>query len=81
MGSAGLKGLRILRYHRENRHFHLSFFGVKVAKLVTLMRDVFCQRISLARKILGRGTEGILSGLQVLFSVAYRQKTGVIWQL
>ena len=32
--------------------------------------------MSLARKILGRGTEGILSGQQVLFSVAYRQKQG-----
>ncbi len=28
MGSAGPKGLRILIYHRKNRHFCLSFFGV-----------------------------------------------------
>jgi len=41
MGSAGPEGLRILIYHRENRHFHLSFFGVKVAKLVAVMVKFF----------------------------------------
>lgn len=30
----------------------------------------------MARKILGRGTEEILSGQKILFSVAYRQKQG-----
>ena len=79
MDSAVPKGLRILIYHRENRHLHLSFFGVKVAKSGTLIVKFFCRRMSLARKIQGRDIEGILSGQQVLFSVAYRQKTGVIW--
>jgi len=81
MGFTGPEGLRILIYNRENRHFHLSFFGVKVAKSATLVVNFFCRRMSLARKILGRGTEGILPGQQVLFSVAYQQKTGTIWQL
>jgi len=29
MGSAGPKGLRILIYHRENRHFYLPLSAIK----------------------------------------------------
>jgi|ETNmetMinimDraft_26_1059896.scaffolds.fasta_scaffold92194_1 hypothetical protein len=41
MGFAGPEGLRILIYHLENRHFHLSFFGVKVSKSAALVVNVF----------------------------------------